>query len=616
MSGGSDNPVTGLLNEAVRHLNDGNWPLARERLRQILCIDPAHAVAAYVHGVGEFRQGQWSAAEGLFRKALAAPSAPPQVSMYLAAALQAQGGNAEAASCLEQALTRAPDHLELRLRLAALLIRMARSAEAEELLRGAQPDRLSPAEHVAWSHTMGLALKHQRRHAQALQFLEAAHRAAPQDRQVALDLAVLLQHLRQYDAAANVLEQLLEREPLDMEAHLQLNELLYRQGGDDAFLRSYDRAAVRAPQAASILAAKGRFLLKAARAAEALAVFERALRLQPSDAGALAGRGRALEALGEMEQAGAAHEASVLAHADNPDSSIDAAAFLLRRGQPQRAKALLRRALSARPADQAALSLLCLCHRALGEMREEAWLAGYEELVVFHDLPPPAGYRSMLEFNRDLAAYLEPLHDDKREHFTQTLRGGTRLYDEVFNNGHALVERLRTAIDAAVAGYIARLRPDPSHPFLARRAQRFLYVSSWSSRLLDRGFHLNHVHPQGWISSAYYVSVPEVCRDQRRREGWLKFGEPTADFGDLFPPRRYIQPVPGRLVLFPSYLWHGTVPFESPQPRITIAFDAAPLGATLAAGSSPPSQEAAAAGTGAPSRRPGGAATTYKWPPG
>jgi hypothetical protein len=30
------------------------------------------------------------------------------------------------------------------------------------------------------------------------------------------------------------------------------------------------------------------------------------------------------------------------------------------------------------------------------------------------------------------------------------------------------------------------------------------------------------------------------------------------------------------MVLFPSYMWHGTVPFRSPTPRTTIAFDVVP----------------------------------------
>jgi uncharacterized protein (TIGR02466 family) len=451
---GARQSLTDLLHEAVRHLNGGDWPLASSRLQQVLALDPRHAVAAYLLGVAEFRQDHWSEAERLFRKALLADSAPPGVSLHLACALQAQG----------------------------------RFPESEQVLWDTPRDRLDPAEQVGWSHRMGLALKHQRRHAEALEHLQRAHRAAPQDRQICLDLAVLWQHLRSYDAAAGVLAELIERTPLDMDAHLQLNDLLYR-----------------------------------------------------------------------------------------PDSLIDAAAFLLRRQQALRAKLLLLKSLDLRPADQAALSLLCLCHRALGEEREESWLAGYEDLVACYDLLPPAGYGAALEFNRRLAAYLEPLHDDKREHLTQTLRGGTRLYDEVFNNGHTLIDRLRAEIDKAVAHYVAHLRADDRHPFLSRRTAGFRYVSSWSSRLLDRGFHLNHVHAQGWISSAYYVSVPPACRNEQSREGWLKLGEPTEDFGAGFPPRRYIQPKPGRLVLFPSHLWHGTVPFSSAQTRITIAFDVAPL---------------------------------------
>jgi hypothetical protein len=41
--------------------------------------------------------------------------------------------------------------------------------------------------------------------------------------------------------------------------------------------------------------------------------------------------------------------------------------------------------------------------------------------------------------------------------------------------------------------------------------------------------------------------------------------------------RRAVQPVPGRLVLFPSYMWHGTIPFHATTARTTIAFDAVPI---------------------------------------
>ena len=113
------------------------------------------------------------------------------------------------------------------------------------------------------------------------------------------------------------------------------------------------------------------------------------------------------------------------------------------------------------------------------------------------------------------------------------------------------------------------------HPFLGRRARNYSFAGSWSSRMAPGGFHLNHIH-SAWISSVYYVAVPDAVADERTKEGWLKFGEPPADVGLKDAIRRTVQPRPGRLVLFPSYTWHGTIPYRSPGARTTIAFDIVP----------------------------------------
>jgi hypothetical protein len=127
-----------------------------------------------------------------------------------------------------------------------------------------------------------------------------------------------------------------------------------------------------------------------------------------------------------------------------------------------------------------------------------------------------------------------------------------------------------------VAGYIAGLAEDAQHPFLSRRSRDFRYAGSWSSRLRDSGFHVNHLHPLGWISSCYYVAVPDAAKDETARQGWIKFGEPSFEVALKNPVRRAIQPVAGRLVLFPSYMWHGTIPFRDDAARTTIAFDVVP----------------------------------------
>jgi hypothetical protein len=91
-----------------------------------------------------------------------------------------------------------------------------------------------------------------------------------------------------------------------------------------------------------------------------------------------------------------------------------------------------------------------------------------------------------------------------------------------------------------------------------------------------KGFHVNHLHPEGWISSCYYVTVPEAAKDAATRNGWLKFGEPSLEVPLKDPILKAVQPVPGRLVLFPSYMWHGTIPLDASSARTTIAFDAVP----------------------------------------
>ncbi|WP_158636453.1 putative 2OG-Fe(II) oxygenase [Luteimonas marina] len=106
------------------------------------------------------------------------------------------------------------------------------------------------------------------------------------------------------------------------------------------------------------------------------------------------------------------------------------------------------------------------------------------------------------------------------------------------------------------------------------------FVGSWSVRLASSGRHSNHIHPKGWASSAFYVALPGSVleSDSASRAGWIQFGRPLEDLGLDLPPRRVIQPRPGHLALFPSCMWHGTVPFEAPEPRLTMAFDMQPRG--------------------------------------
>ena len=90
-------------------------------------------------------------------------------------------------------------------------------------------------------------------------------------------------------------------------------------------------------------------------------------------------------------------------------------------------------------------------------------------------------------------------------------------------------------------------------------------------RLLDEGFHASHHHPQGWFSAVFYVTVPDSLA---RTDGQLALGAGPPELGLEVEPLQMIEPKPGRLVIFPSTMWHGTIPFSNGE-RMTIAFDMA-----------------------------------------
>jgi tetratricopeptide (TPR) repeat protein len=399
----------------------------------------------------------------------------------------------------------------------------------------------------------------------------AARLSAESDRR----RARLLDGMGQYEAALALYQRILEREPRDLMAHRDYNHLLYRLGRNDRFLLSYDEAAARSSAPLALRRDKAWFLLSAERFAEAHALYAQVLAAAPADVIAATGVGVALEKMGELEPALAAYRAALSCHPKDVNLYSSIASTLLKLQDPLQAAELAQRGLEIAPTDQLCLATLSIAWRLRGDAREE-WLCRYDDFIRVFDLEPPEGFASMSRFNEELNAFLDQYHHQTGEFLNQSLRGGTQTPQDLFDSGHHLIDLLQQQIDKAICQYIAAL-PDERHPFTGRRAPGFIYTGSWSSRLYDGGFHADHVHPRGWISSCYYVALPGVISDESGHGGWLKFGQPSHDFGLEKPIRRVIQPQSGQLVLFPSYLWHGTIPFHQPaSTRTTIAFDLTP----------------------------------------
>ena len=556
-------------------------------------------------GAIRLSQGRFAEAEQLLSQGRAAAPREPMLACNLGRALAGLGRVVEAGEAFHAAIKLRPDFVDARFELGQMLHRNRNFEEAEKVFRqllrimpghlhakmalgaaladGGRPleaeiplrrgleetgdSRLKAQFHLHISQ----ALRRQRKDEEALAACDEAQKLDPAAPNLALHRAEALQNLRRHDEALAVLRDHMARNPADPAAHHMYNDLLHRLDRKEEFLKSYDRA----PQSRPLLLGKAFFLTQEKREAEAHAIYAAMLARDASDPIAGIGVANALSMMKRHDEAGRAYDAMLARHGGSVDLYRRAAEPALLRGDPGKAAWLCEQALALSPQEGSCLALLSIASRMLEDGRDEK-LNLYDTLVRSFDLEPPEGFSDMADFNAELNQALDRLHHGTGEYLGQSLRGGTQTPDNLFGAGYPLIEKLRMRIDQAVARYIAELAEDAQHPFLSRRARDFRYAGSWSSRLRDCGFHVNHLHPSGWISSCYYVAVPDAAKDETARQGWIKFGEPSFEVALKNPVRRAIQPVPGRLVLFPSYMWHGTIPFRDQANRTTIAFDMVP----------------------------------------
>lgn len=552
----------------VARVQQGRALEALPLLLRSISANPGHALTHFNLGKVLGLLGRDVEAIDAFRAALKLQNVPA-AHLELGSALHRMGKTEEAEPVLRAAVVSAPGDPTAKLALGAVLLDLKRFAEAVAILNDGLNSAPDGELRAKLLKNLGLAQRGLQKDAQALESFAAAHRIAPGLAGLDILQAGALEKLGRYDETLALLERLIARDPAGLDAHRQYNSLLYRLDRMDQFLTSFDRA----PPSLPLLTAKADFLMKTQRYEEALAVFSQMAKLGP-DIPTLVGTSLALSMLGRFRDAVRQAEAALALSPGNPEILNHFADVLLRAGDPERAVAAASQSHACNPRDQTAIALMGAGWRMLGDERDEI-LNGYDgELVRVFDLEPPKGWSSMTAFNAELADFLGHMHPDGREYFDQSLRGGTQTPDSIFGAGHVLVDKIRDRITEAVNRYIAEMRPDDEHPLRRRRRDGFRFTDSWSSRLRDCGFHVNHIHPAGWISSCYYVSLPEAVKDMEQKAGWIKFGQAAA-CPDM-PVRRAVQPEVGRLVLFPSFTWHGTNPFRDAAPRITIAFDAVP----------------------------------------
>ena len=364
----------------------------------------------------------------------------------------------------------------------------------------------------------------------------------------------------QIGAAIDLLETTLAANPEWLDGHRLLGNLLVTSGDIDA-ARSFAEACIRKPDSLSLRLAWFQALSVARQWDAARAVVD-AARANFGDKPVLRS---ALVYIASESGEGANDPALFDSVADIADPGLDIARIrhALRLGDVARAGHVAEAHIG-RPTAAMFWPYLSIVWRLTGDARAE-WLDGAPPSISSFDLDFTPAELAVL------VATLRRLHTAKAPYPEQSVRGGTQTGGQLFFHHDPMIQNVRAKVGAAIADYIAALLPpDAKHPLLGPpRGQKILFEGSWSVRLAAQGFHSMHTHTRGWISSALYVSLPELRNPPK---GWIQFGAPPPELGLDLAPYAQIEPKRARLVLFPSTLWHGTVPFDDGE-RLTIAFD-------------------------------------------
>ncbi|HEY7944081.1 MAG TPA: tetratricopeptide repeat protein, partial [Casimicrobiaceae bacterium] len=525
--------VLGLLVRAR-----GEQKEAESLMRRAIAAAPKEAALHNNLGNILFSQNDPQGAESAYRKAISLKADYPEALHNLGIVLKQQGRIDEALVAQRRAVALRPGYAQALVQVGALLCEKGEAGQALAPLEAAakaQPDYYDAL------YYRGTALLDLERFDEALPVLRSTVALAPDRHEARYACAKALAHLGQEETAMLAYQTVFEKKPDFIPALEDFTSLAWSMGNGARSLAGFEYARGKVGETADLLLAEANLRLRFTDdiSIGAEAMLRRAHNMAPERADITNALARSMVLQGRYEQSFPLFQEAIKAEPAELKHRHAFAEALLAGGEHGEARTAFQDALSIDPHDQIALAGLTLAYRELGDSRYDD-LVDLDRFVRAYEIAPPTGFNGIASFNRALAEELERLHTRHAPPLDQTLRHGTQTAGTLFKQPSRAIEAVREQIAAAVADYVAALPDDASHPLLARKNKDFSFSGSWSCRLQSSGFHSNHIHDQGWISSAYYVSLPDEVA--AGGQGGLKFGESRFNLGERDRPARVVGP--------------------------------------------------------------------------
>ena len=152
-----------------------------------------------------------------------------------------------------------------------------------------------------------------------------------------------------------------------------------------------------------------------------------------------------------------------------------------------------------------------------------------------------------------------------------TLKEGLQTSGNLFSLDFPFINSIKKALEEKIELYKKKFR-DSGQGFIKNWPEDY-ELRSWMINMKSGGFLAPHNHEYGWITGSFYLQLPKVSNN--KDAGNLAFSYQ----GPRYPKKDKdfnltIKKIENRdICIFPSSLFHHTIPFESDEERICFVFD-------------------------------------------
>jgi uncharacterized protein (TIGR02466 family) len=477
-----------------------------------------------------------------------------------------------AAAILQQARHEPPRDPETLRTLANVALVLRDEAAGAKFLEAAIAAHAPAPVPAAWYRVLGEMCVTQGKLQEAIHAFRASLAAKPDDVDTWRWLSRVLRRVDDLPGALAACQRAVALSPAEWPVLGDLAIVLTDAGAFDEAAGLFDAAAAQAGDVPALVVGRAKLDAHCGRRLQAIAALRACVARHPDNVPALAALALALRDERLFDDSVAAFRQAIAHVPGEAAFWCGLGRTLLEAGRACEALTVAASYLERRPGHAGALSLDVLGRLAVGDQAGAERLLDYDRFVVRRTLPVPDGFAELTSFNLELAAATArhpTLHRAPLRHATAAgLHSGSLLIDPP-----ECITSFQQALRVAVADYCQALPDLPEHPFASRKPKSTA-LDIWCVVMEQGGHQIPHIHPEAWLSGVYYPLLPEVVRSGQGAEGWLAFGEPDRNFPRSVESRIVtVQPQEGMLILFPSYFFHRTIPFQAEGTRISVAFD-------------------------------------------